>query len=157
MANFAQQFGNNNQANDENLGYEFRFDGDELEQAGRPSLYRAIPEGEYDFTVDDLQFRQSKNGNDYVMVTLSIERPDGEVRVSDNLVCTVKGKWKIAAYMAAIGQWENVKKMGLTQDFWTMTVGNVGRCKIKNEEYNGKIKNRVESYINQTPGVAAVR
>ncbi len=157
MANFAQQFGDVNQGNNENLGFEFRFDGDELEQADRSSLFRAIPEGDYEFTVDDLQFKQSKSGNDYVMVTLSIDRPDGEVRVIDNLVCTAKSKWKIAAFMASIGQWENVKQAGLTRDFWETVVGNVGKCKITNEEYNGKMRNRVGGYINQMPGAAAVR
>lgn len=157
MANFAEKFGGNNQGKDENLGFTFRFDGDELEQADRPSLYRAIPEGTYDFTVDDIEFRTSKNGNDYVMVTMVIDRPDGPVRVSDNLVCTVKGKWKIAAFMASIGQWENVKQVGLSEDFWKITIGNAGKCKIKNEEYNGKTRNRVDGYINQMPGAMAVR
>lgn len=154
-----EQFGNEVVADDkknESLGYEFTFDGDELQQADRPSLFRAIAPGEYDFTVDDLHYEKTKkSGDNMVRITFSVEAPDGEVRVDDYFVCTAKNKWKFAAFFAAIAQWDLVREKGITREIWDATLGMKGRFKIKNEEFNGKLQNHVEKYI--APGTAAVR
>ncbi len=156
MAGF-EQFGNEvaEEKKNESLGYEFTFKGDELEQANRPSLFRAVAPGEYDFTVDDIHFEESKKGNKMIRATLSFQDADGEVRVDDYFVCTEEAKWKFAPFFASIGQWDFVRANGVTRDLWDAVRGMRGRFEISNEVFNDKTRNRVKKYI--APGTAAVR
>ena len=142
----------------ENTGFNMTFTDEDLEGGERRSLYREVPEGEYDFTVYDLEFKQSKKGDDYVYITLSIMAPDGgEARVSDNLMCTKAAKWKLATFFKSIGMWEEVKKTGTNMAVWQSTVDKKmkGRIFVFHDEWNGKVCNRVRAYI--APGVSAVR
>lgn len=151
MADFSR-FGT--PSNNGDLGFEFTFDGDELDRP-QQSKYRLIPEGEYAFTVSNVEPETSSKGSNMMKVTLSIELEEGEARVTDNLVLTQKAKWKVAAFFAAIGMWDEVKAYGVKQDTWDKCIGKAGKFINSHRKYEGKEFNQVERYL--TPNTPAVR
>ncbi len=142
MANFGQ-FG---KAQGEALDFSFKFKGDELEK-DPTSKYREIPEGEYPFTVKNYKFDTSQNGNDYVKVTMAVEYEGDEVYVSDTLTLTEKNLWKFATFFSAIGMWDEVKDVGVTESTWDKVIGKEGRFMNGHRVYNGKTQNQVKAYV----------
>lgn len=129
-------------------GYNIQFTGHELDGDGeRKSLYREIPEGDYDFTVFDLEFTESKKGTRMIKVILQVQAADGEARLTDYLVLSEGATWKAATFLSAVGLWEEAKVKGTPQELWEKSVNKTGRLTVSHEEFNGKNQNRIKAYI----------
>lgn len=105
------------------------------------------PIGEYNFMVVDIEKTYAKSsGNPMLKVRLDLQGADG--CVWDNLVISEKAMFKLITFFESVG----VKKKG---EPLTMPIGEAaaravnceGRCKIKHEEYNGKLGAKVDKYI----------
>ena len=129
-------------------GYNIQFTGHELDGDGeRKSFYREIPEGDYDFTVYDLEFTESKKGSPMIKVVLQVQAADGEARLTDYLVLTENTTWKPASFLSAVGLWEEAKVNGTSQSLWKKAMKKTGRLTVSHELFNGKNTNRVKTYI----------
>jgi hypothetical protein len=102
-----------------------------------------IPEeGEYGFTVRDMEKTFSKAGNK--MAKLSIALDDQyHYKVTDYIVLTQA--WKCAQFFEALG----FKKKGvaLPRMPWDQVPGAHGRLTIKHEEYGDKVYCKVSEYV----------
>lgn len=116
------------------------------DDTSRPSLFRLLPEGEYEFTVENTEPGETKTGKRKMTVQLIIDNPDGQgkARVDDGLILTEKAKWKLCTFWKAIGMWETAKTEGMK---WKKALGKKGRLKLEQREYNGKTFNNVKAYV----------
>lgn len=121
---------------------------DSMLPAEAESMEFSIPPiGEYNFMVVDVEKTYAKSsGNPMLKVRLDLQGADG--CVWDNLVISEKAMFKLITFFESVG----VKKKG---EPLTMPIGEAadravnceGRCKIKHEEYNGKLGAKVDKYI----------
>ena len=115
--------------------------------------YIVLPEGDYPFTVKDVQ-RSSFKGSDKippcnkVSVNLVIDTEDGKAYCTDNFYLVKKVEWKISAFFRAIGMKRKGEKVKMD---WPGTVGNKGMAHFKPEKWKGdnsdRTSNRVDYYI----------
>lgn len=121
---------------------------DKIEDTGSDdeefSLFRLLPEGDYDFKVDDLEYTNSKSGKNMVVVKIIIPQPEKDVHVNDRLVLTQNMQWKLAQFFKCLGLWEKAHTVGMP---WDDTVGKTGRLHLKHRLYNGKEYNQVDKYL----------
>ncbi len=120
-----------------------------------PSKFRALPDGEYTFTVKNYKIETASTGTKYVKVTLSVEDENGEVYVSDKLYLSKGASWKLSAFFSSINMWNDVREKKFSMSFFDMAIGKEGRFELTHHVYNGKTYNDVESYRKILP--AAVR
>jgi hypothetical protein len=105
------------------------------------------PIGEYNFLVVSVEKTYAKSsGNPMLKVRLDLQGADGSV--FDNLVISEKAMFKLVTFFESIG----LKKKGEPisvgiGELADRAVNCEGRCKIKHEEYNGKINAKVDKYI----------
>lgn len=105
------------------------------------------PIGEYNFIVVNVEKTYAKSsGNPMLKVRLDLQGADGSV--FDNLVISEKAMFKLVTFFESIG----LKKKGEPisvgiGELADRAVNCEGRCKIKHEEYNGKINAKVDKYI----------
>lgn len=146
-ANF-ERFGNAQPATSTvtNIDYNAKLADADLEEGNNHSKYRLLPEGEYDFYVDDVQLKQSKAGNNMVEVMAAVLPEDGgsEVLVRDYIVLTNNGIWKAAQFHKSIGMFEQAKTRGMD---WNACYKKNGRLKLRHRVYDGKEYNEVASYL----------
>lgn len=117
------------------------------------SLFRVVPEGDYDFEVDEILKQYSKSNLPMVLVQLIIFPVEGnKVRVDDRIVLTEKMRWKLNQFFKSIGQFEEAQKTGMN---WDKVVHGKGRLTITHRTYDGKTYNQVKAYI--VPAQAAVQ
>lgn len=134
---------------DEALSWEDEVDGEAL-----PDLVTLEP-GEYEFTVYSFKRGQYEGGTGkdgrkispcpLAVYTLEIETPAGRAIVKDTLFLRKSSMWKIAVFFRCIG-------MGAPEGqpfvpHYEQAVGSSGKVRINNREYNGKVYNNVEKYI----------
>ena len=103
------------------------------------SLFRLLPEGDYDFKVDDLEYTNSKTGKNMVVVKIIIPQPEKDVHVNDRLVLTLNMQWKLAQFFKCLGLWAKAHTVGMP---WK-----TGRLHLKHRLYNGKEYNQVDKYL----------
>ena len=109
--------------------------------------FQVPPIGEYNFIVVDVEKTYAKtSGNPMLKVRLDLQGADGSV--FDNLVISEKAMFKLVTFFESIG----LKKKGEPisvgiGELADRAVNCEGRCKIKHEEYNGKINAKVDKYI----------
>ena len=94
------------------------------------------------------------SGNPMLKVRLDLQGADGSV--FDNLVISEKAMFKLVTFFESIG----LKKKGEPisvgiGELADRAVNCEGRCKIKHEEYNGKINAKVDKYLVPTAKKAA--
>ena len=103
------------------------------------------PEGEYGFTVTELEKTVSKSGKKMAKITLELDREAQFWKVNDYLVLQENMAWKLAQFFECLG----LKKKGkpLTSMPWDKVLNETGRVKIKHETYDGKENCKVDRYI----------
>ena len=101
--------------------------------------YRVLPNGEYTFTVQNVErgFYLKKEGGkmpDCKMLTVSllIADPEGDVLLRDNFYLFADNMWKAAAFFRAVG----MKKPGerVRMD-WNAAMGKWGRVRLTESSY----------------------
>ena len=108
------------------------------------SMFRLLPEGEYEFKVDDLEYTSNKAGKNMVVVKLIIPQPEKDVHVNDRLVLTQNMQWKLCQFFKCLGLWEKAHTVGMP---WDDTIGRTGKLTLKHRLYNGKEYNQVDKYL----------
>lgn len=122
------------------------------EESGGQSLFRLLPEGEYDFEIEDLEKQYAKSGAPMILLKLIILPENGQkARVDDRLVLTPNSRWKLNQFFKAIGQFEDAVKNGMN---WDKAVYGKGRLILGHRTYDGKEYNQVKAYV--IPSVPAV-
>lgn len=102
-----------------------------------------LPDGAYPFEVTAASEKTSQNGNAKIELTLEVG-PD-RVKVFDNLTFTAASSWRIDAFRLATGDIikGNIEVSIEAED----CIGRKGQCAIITETYNGRTRNRVDSYL----------
>jgi uncharacterized protein DUF669 len=108
-------------------------------------VQQVVPEGEYDFTVDEASEKESQKGNPMIELQLLVEHDGAKVRVFDNLVFVEAAFWKIDAFRFATGEKlvEGQKVSFEAED----CIGRCGRCHLYVDNYEGRTRNKVDSYL----------
>jgi len=115
----------------------------------KESEFVLLPEGEYDFTVVNME-RQRHEGSEKMSacpvakLSLRVESPHGAATIFDRLFLHTKAEWKISAFFGAIGQKKHGEKLKMD---WQKVVGSKGRAKFGVRQYNGRDYNEVKNYI----------
>lgn len=127
------------------------------EIVGEEQQYVLLPEGEYDFIVDGVQYMRKTIENvtcGYSEIVCRVKTQYGDVIVKTNIKLVQKMMWKITEFFVCIGMGRVGEKF---KTDWPATRGRSGRLKISNREYNGKKYNQVDRFIapiQATPQVA---
>ena len=114
-----------------------------------PKDFIILAPGTYEFMVQNIE-RSYYDGSDKLppcnmaILTLKIETEEGDALVFDRLYLTSKTQGFLSAFFTAIG--DKKKGEALRMD-WGKALGKTGVVKIKNEEYNGQVSNRVDRYM----------
>jgi Protein of unknown function (DUF669) len=106
-----------------------------------------LPEGTYDFTVEDATERTSEKGNQMIELQLMVKGPDGKngVRVFDHLTFTPKSYWKIDAFRIATGE---TLVQGQTVTFEAEDcLDRSGKVWLTVEKDEGRNRNKVDEYL----------
>ena len=125
---------------------------DEIENDG--SDFTLLPEGNYPFTVENIERGRSKGQGtlpacNMAIVTIRINAPEGSVKIIDNIVLHSKLEWKISQFFRSIGMKKHGEKLRMN---WPATIGKSGRCKVIIEKWTGKDgtekqSNRIDKYL----------
>jgi len=108
-------------------------------------VQQVVPEGDYEFVVDDAGEKESIKGNPMIELQLLIEHDGAKVRVFDNLVFVESAFWKIDAFRVATGEKlvEGQKVNFEAED----CIDRRGRCHLYVDTYEGRTRNKVDSYL----------
>jgi hypothetical protein len=114
-------------------------------------VQQILPEGDYDFTVDDAGEKESSKGNPMIELQLKI----GSVRVFDQLVFTRNAFWKIDQFRICTGDElvEGQKVNFEAED----CIDRKGRCHLYVDTYEGRSRNKVDAYLPPTDGESQPR
>ena len=115
--------------------------------------FEAIPEGDYDFTVDHFERDAVKNaeskylGEKMAVVYLNIAVPGEEdVQLKENFILHSNFAWKIGSLLVSTG----LKKRGepITGGYWNKLPGCRGRCHViqTKGKKEGSVFNNVETF-----------
>jgi uncharacterized protein DUF669 len=117
-------------------------------------VQQVLPEGDYEFVVDDAGEKASSKGNPMIELQLIVEHDGAEVRVFDNLVFVEAAFWKIDAFRVSTGEKlvEGQKVNFEAED----CIGRRGRCHLFTDTYEGRTRNRVDSYLPPEEGTKNV-
>jgi hypothetical protein len=108
-----------------------------------PKSFHVEP-GDYDVTVIEAVETISKSsGAD--MIKLNLEVDGHSCRLFDYLIAAESSAWKIDAFRRSIG--DNVVECEEVELSASALVGRRGRARLKTEEYNGKINNKVDLWL----------
>lgn len=114
-----------------------------LDFTGVESFQRAA-EGIHTVKVATAEVKQSSGGNDMITVAFEVTKgADKGARVYDNFVLTDTALWKLKGFLQAVG----IKADGRLQLDVDKLVGKVCQINVQHEEYDGKIRARVESIM----------
>lgn len=106
--------------------------------------YQAPPIGEYVFKIVKLDKTYSKSGDPMAKLQLQLEAP-GNPTVFDYLVLRESLAWKLCSFFVSVGLMEPGEDLAKMP--WDEVEGARGRCKIKHEEYNGKVQPKIDQYL----------
>jgi hypothetical protein len=104
-----------------------------------------LPEGDYKFEIKSATLGSSKNGNEKIELRLAIEGSDQSVW--DTLTFVPSSTWKIDQLRESYGdivlpgEHVEIKPSEL--------VGKKGLVSLKQETFEGRVRNKVASYIKQ--------
>ena len=90
------------------------------------------------------EVKQSQGGNDMIVVSYEVTKGDDKgARVYENYVLTENSLWKLKGMLQAIG----MKADGKIQLDVDKLVGKVCQINVQHEEYDGRLRARVESVM----------
>lgn len=111
--------------------------------------FEPVPAGVYNARVDasNMEVKQSQNGNDYVTFCYVIEGDEQYAgrKVFDNYTISKKAMWKLTNVLLALGVIDNTTRKFVLQP--EMVHNKPCRIKVSQEEYNGKLRNRVDTVM----------
>lgn len=126
------------------------------------NIVMMVPPGEYVVECVGYEFGLSRQGNETLSLTLRQE-PDGAI-VYDTLTFTQNAAWKIDTALKCLLPSKGIpklpkgKEIDITEDFCAKYLLNArGRVDLIIEEYNGKEKNKVQSYLFLGEGQLALK
>jgi hypothetical protein len=107
---------------------------------------RVLAKGDYDFFVADAGEKRSTNGNPMIELQLVIKNGSKAIgRVYDHLVFTDNATWKIDDFRRATGEKLTPgQKVNFEADD---CISRKGRCTLTVDNYQGRMKNKVEAYL----------
>lgn len=112
-----------------------------LDFTGVESFERA-PEGRHVCKIVSADLKQSQGGNDMIVVAFEVTKGDGKgARVYENYPLVETALWKLKGLLQAIG----MKADGKVQLDLDKLIGKVCEVEVKHEEYEGKMRARVDS------------
>ena len=144
----------NMSANDDGvLDWDSRFNQADARSADTPSL---LPDGDYDFMVDDFERGNYPGGKKLppcpkAILTLKIVDADSKAhKVFNNIFLCKSTEWKIAEFFESIGLIGPDGEVDMAN--WDKVVGRKGRARIKQRTYTNrdgiqKTVNDVEAYL----------
>lgn len=141
-----QDYNNYNQPVDENAVLSW-----DSEISAVYDEFITLKEGEYPFVVKNVERRQYSPGPNSKLppcpeanVQIEIESDQGIVQVFERLFLVQKMAFRLTQFFVSIGM---VGDNGRIVMDWDKVIGKTGTVKIKNEEYNGNIYNRVDRFL----------
>jgi hypothetical protein len=116
-----------------------------------------VPEGDYNFVVDEAGEKTSQKGNAMIEIQLLVEHDGAKVRVFDNLVFTQKAFFKIDEFRRATG--EKLKEGEKVNFEAEDCVDRKGKVHLYVDEFEGRVRNKVDCYLppDQPPGTVPTR
>lgn len=111
-------------------------------KSGQQQQGELLPEGDYPFTVEAAVLKTSSNGNE--MIELRLRLPKGGVAF-DHLVFSDSSGWKIDQFRTSIGELVLLDEMVDVAP--AELIGKTGLVHIIVEEWQGKKRNKVGSYL----------
>lgn len=104
--------------------------------------YERAAEGRHVVKIATADLKQSQGGNDMIVVAFEVTKGDSKgARVYENYPLVETALWKLKGMLQAIG----MKADGKVQLDLDKLVGKVCEIEVKHEEYDGKIRARVDS------------
>jgi hypothetical protein len=114
-----------------------------MPKRNRPSY---VPAGEYEVTVVNATSQISRNGNEMVVLKLSVE--GGRGTIFDHLVFTEEADWRIASFLTAVGielgQGDAIDP--------ALFVDRRARALVKVEPFDGRFQNKIEKWLHPKDG-----
>jgi len=126
----------------------------------QPAKSFHVPAGDYDVTIVDAAETVSRtSGAGMIKLTLEVDTADGyagsSVKVFDYLVATPSSAWKIDAFRRALGH-EIVKDESVELAAEEL-LGRTLRARLKVDEFNGQLNNKVDAWLAPVPTTTSVR
>ena len=121
------------------------------EVLGEEQQFVLLPEGEYDFIVDNVNYVRKTVDNTtcgFSEIVCRIKSQDGDVIVKSSIKLVQKMMWKITEFFVCIGMGRVGQKF---KTDWPATRGRTGRLKISHRDFNGKKYNQVDKFIAPKP------
>jgi uncharacterized protein DUF669 len=101
---------------------------------------KLLPDGDYDFYVEDAKAKTANSGRDMIEIKLSITDGKGnKTFLYDRLM-----SWNLAAFLASIG--EEVVYGEVDIEPYDL-VHRTGRVRLGHEEYEGEERNKIVKYL----------
>ena len=124
----------------------------------QPAKSYHLPAGDYPVTIVEASETVSRSsGVDMIKLTLEANGPDdtndSTVKIFDYLVASPSSAWKIDAFRRALGH-EIVKGEAVELAAEDL-IGRTLRARLKVEEYNGHLNNKVEAWLTPTGTASA--
>ena len=114
--------------------------------------FQRVAEGLHTVKVASAEVKQSQGGNDMIVVAFEVTKGvDKGGRVYDNFVLTDTALWKLKGFLQAIG----MKADGKVQLDVDKLLNKVCTINVQHEEYDGKLRARVESIMKFDAGEVA--
>ena len=103
---------------------------------------KPLEEGIYVLTIEDAEEKPAKSsGNPMISVKFGVEGHD-QNKLFDNFVLTQKALWKLKEVLNALGyETDAIVDLDITE-----LVGQQVQAKVVQEEYDGRMTNRIKSY-----------
>jgi hypothetical protein len=103
-------------------------------------------EGDYAFSVRDASEKKSRAENDMIELQLTVHNPAGDsILVYDHLVFVEGATWKIDTFRIATG--EKLQPGVKSSLEANECIGRKGRLTLGVDTYQGRLKNKVEAYL----------
>jgi hypothetical protein len=103
-----------------------------------------VPAGQYEVHVINATSRISRNGNEMVVLKLSVDA--GRGTIFDHLVFTEEADWRIASFLTAVGI-----ELGQGDDIDpALFVGRRARALVKVDTFDGRLQNKIEKWLPPT-------
>lgn len=112
--------------------------------------YELLPEGDYEFEVEDAVIQTAKKGGFQWKVTLRIDPEKGPSRkVWEYFPETEKMQWKFSAFLKCIGMIPVDSEEEFDTEIMKNSIRNIGKCRIGVQESDGTwpAKNIVKSFL----------
>jgi hypothetical protein len=118
---------------------------------------QVVPEGDYNFVVDEAGEKISQKGNSMIELQLLVEHDGSTVRVFDYLVFVQKAFPKIDEFRRATG--EKLKEGEKVNFEAEDCLDRKGRVHLCVDDFEGRVRNKVDCYLppDQPAGTAPTR